>query len=643
MSSGGRSRPLVEILEQRQLLSNVFAVTNTLDDGSTGSLRWAIGQVNADTTDSTAIPDQIQFHIPTNDPGYNVATGVWTIAPTSALPTITQPVIVDGYTQMGATPNTIALGDNAVLTIQLDGTNAGADADGLLLTGGGSLVQGLSVTRFNDGIHLQGIGGDTIIGNFLGVAPSGTDAAGNTSKGLFIDDAPSSTVGGTALADRDLIASNGPGGDAESSSGDGIYADGSANLAVLGSYFGVDRTGSTRLGYSNIQIDLANSPLATIGGPGIEAGNVVSGTDGYGNCIDASDGNSPNVLIQGNFIGTDATGTKAIGGGGGATVFMGTILDNVIAGTSGGGLSLFSSSLVQGNFIGTDVTGTSPLGNLYGIYGLGGHNTIGGTGSSQGNVISSNSRSGILFTTMLAGFNVIQGNRIGTDVTGSVALGNGGDGITDFDEKGNTIGGPSAGEGNVISGNGGDGINLSDSSASNNLVEGNTIGVNSDGSSALPNAGDGVYLADSFNTIGGTTAGAGNVIAGNLGDGVTMLGQDVPGYNGSNLIVGNAIGTNAGSETPLGNGGDGILAYNSDNSIGGTTPARPTRWHSTASRGSLIEYGSAGNVILSNSIHDNVKLGIDLGSDGVTPILPEARTPGPTTSRIIRYCPWLLP
>ena len=181
-------------MERRWLLSNVFPVTNTLDDGSTGSLPWAIGQVNSDAADTTGNPDQITFAIPTSDAGFNAASGVWTIAPTTALPAIANPAVIDGYTQPGASPNTLADGDNAVLTIQLDGTNAGA-ADGLEVSGGNITVKGLSITHFGNGLHLVGPGDDSIAGNFVGVTPSG--AAGNQTTGILIDNSPFNTIGGS--------------------------------------------------------------------------------------------------------------------------------------------------------------------------------------------------------------------------------------------------------------------------------------------------------------------------------------------------------------------------------------------------------------------------------------------------------------
>ena len=114
---------------------------------------------------------------------FNIAgTGVHTIAPLPALPTITDPVIIDGYTQPGSAANTQAIdGDDAVLLIELNGANAG-DANGLTITAGNSTIRGLVINRFTgasgsagNAIALSGGGGNVIEGNFLG-----TDAPGTT-------------------------------------------------------------------------------------------------------------------------------------------------------------------------------------------------------------------------------------------------------------------------------------------------------------------------------------------------------------------------------------------------------------------------------------------------------------------------------
>ena len=131
--------------EARPAYAATFTVTNT-SDAAAGSLRQAILDANANLG-----IDTIAFNIPAaTDPGCNAGTGVCTFQPGSVLPTITDPVIIDGYTQAGASPNTNGpgLGSNAVLMIELDGTNAGAGADGLTITAGSSTVRGLVINRF---------------------------------------------------------------------------------------------------------------------------------------------------------------------------------------------------------------------------------------------------------------------------------------------------------------------------------------------------------------------------------------------------------------------------------------------------------------------------------------------------------------
>ncbi len=134
--------------------------------------------------------------------------------------------------------------------------------------------------------------------------------------------------------------------------------------------------------------------------------------------------------------------------------------------------------------------------------------TIGGSTSVAGNVISGNN-TGLIVSAFGATDNLIQGNLIGTDESGTNPLGNSYIGIDDLG-SGNTIGGTAVGEGNVIASNGSDGIALPNYSASGNLIERNEIGGDSTGTIALGNSGWGVklYSQSSGNTIGGTTAGA---------------------------------------------------------------------------------------------------------------------------------------
>src|SRR5262249_18718231 len=137
-----------------------------------------------------------------------------TIAPTSALPTITDPVMIDGYTQPGASANTLGLGTNAALRIELSGKSAAKGVDGLVIAAGGCTVRGLVIHGFQPAggaggaaIRLQGPGGNVIAGCFLGTDPTGKAAAGNY-RGVAVDGCPRNTIGGTTLAAVNLISGN---------------------------------------------------------------------------------------------------------------------------------------------------------------------------------------------------------------------------------------------------------------------------------------------------------------------------------------------------------------------------------------------------------------------------------------------------
>jgi hypothetical protein len=165
-----RSRQLqLETLEDRRLLAT-FPVENT-SDSDAGSLRWAIEQANQ--SPNVLEPDVIAFNIPTGDVGYDSTTGAFTIQPLSALPDIIDPVIIDGYSQLDASPNTQAVGDDAVLKIELDGSLAGS-ASGLVIAASSSTVRGLVINRFaGSGIDITG-DDNVIVGNFIGTNVTGT-------------------------------------------------------------------------------------------------------------------------------------------------------------------------------------------------------------------------------------------------------------------------------------------------------------------------------------------------------------------------------------------------------------------------------------------------------------------------------------
>jgi CSLREA domain-containing protein len=252
----------------------------------------------------------------------------------------------------------------------------------------------------------------------------------------------------------------------------------------------------------------------------------------------------------------------------------------------------------------------------------------GGASTVRGLVINRFKRQGIIL--LARGSYLIEGNYIGTDLTGTVARGNGEHGISLVREfvtnSNNTI------VRNVISGNVGHGIDVAHLDAGANLIQGNRIGTDVSGTAALGNTLDGIRIAAPNNIIGGTGAGAGNVISGNLGRGILLSGQ---GNGNGNILQGNFIGTQADGTSALGNGSDGVRIFDSaDNTIGGTAAAAGNTIAFNGGDGVLVGQAFndsrwSRNGILSNSIFSNVGLGIDLILDGVTPNDPGDPDPGP--------------
>jgi CSLREA domain-containing protein len=231
----------------------------------------------------------------------------------------------------------------------------------------------------------------------------------------------------------------------------------------------------------------------------------------------------------------------------------------------------------------------------------------------RGVVINNFNQNGILIT----GSNVIiEGNFIGTDAGGTNDQGNNQDGIR-ISGANNQVGGTLPAARNLISGNNSDGIEITGSGATGNLVQGNLIGTTASGSSGLANYGNGIQISSSAsnNTIGGTAAGAGNVISGNNSDGIEITGSGATG----NLVQGNLIGTTASGSSGLANTSDGIQIFNgaSNNTIGGTAAGAGNVIAFNGADGVFVHSGT-GNRIQRNSIFSNGGLGIDLGANGVT-------------------------
>ncbi len=386
--------------------------------------------------------------------------------------------------------------------------------------------------------------------------------------------------------------------------------------------------GTSQPGYAGtplIQLDGINISTSSIAGLHITAGN--STVRGLAITRFSDSGivlsNGDNNVIQSNYIGTNTTGTVSLGNTIGISITQsssnligGGLIGsgNLISGNASYGIQINNTATentVRGNLIGTDITGTTALGNNdSGIRVLGNNNTIGGTTTNRRNIISGNNNHGIFIAGNGSG-NMIQGNYIGTDITGTSPLGNTKPGIR-VSGNNNTIGGTSANQRNIISGNGDEGVLIR--SSNGNVVQGNYIGTDVTGTSAIPNNNPGIRVLGNNNTIGGTAANVKNIISGNRDEGIIISNSN------GNVIRGNYIGTDVTGTMPLSNS-LGILIDNSTNTlIGGTTP----------NAGNIIAYNSdvgidiigtitsTGNAVISNTIYANAGLGIDLNNDDVT-------------------------
>ena len=316
------------------LLAATITVTTTADSGA-GSLRQAILDSNA----SPGVVDTIAFNV--TGAGCAGAPVVCTIKPASALPNVADPVIIDGYTQPGSSPNTLAVGDDAVLLVELDGSLTGVNGIGLYVLANNTVIQGLIINRFDyTGIFIDGtgggtLGGHTIRGNFIGTDASGTLAAGSGIWGIFLR-APNSNIGGPNPGDRNVISANG----LNSSFGANIRLEGDfgalvSGVAVQGNYIGTNAGGTGSLG-GGAGVALFPGSEVAIGGPAAGEGNVISGNGGYGismsyDCVTFLENN----VIQGNRIGVDASGAPLGNAAGG--IYMGCLTrNNLIGGTASG-------------------------------------------------------------------------------------------------------------------------------------------------------------------------------------------------------------------------------------------------------------------------------------------------------------------
>ncbi len=434
---------------------------------------------------------------------------------------------IDGQTQTVFSGDTNPFGPEIVL----DGSAAGAGANGLTITSNNNQVFGLDVQNFSvSGISIRGGESNWIAGNYWGTDATGTQARGNGFFGVDVRNGAQSNIIGTNgdgnndAAEGNLISANGLRGIEMPNVGTNFNV-------VAGNFIGTDRTGTTALGNGSSGIAIGfGAQFNRVGtnGDGVadEAErNIISGNAAGVEIVNNNDLGTGHNIVAGNFIGTDVTGMTALGNAGSGILIrlgssfnqIGTNANGIADGAernviSGNNLGITVTDVgsdyntVAGNYIGTDATGTLAMGN--GEHGIliesgASHNLVGTNGDSVGdaaerNVISANGVDGVQIEGAGTDNNTIAGNFIGTDRTGTVALGNAHDGaLVKNGARGNRIGTngdgvADAAERNIISGNNGDGVGIGRGGATGNTVAGNYIGTNVTGTVTLGNRLDGV-------------------------------------------------------------------------------------------------------------------------------------------------------
>jgi hypothetical protein len=620
-----------EKLESRLALSGpTFVVTSNANAGD-GTLRTAI--LDAD-------------RVPVSTIDFNIKQGPSTIIVLDPLPPITSTVTIDGTSQpsYSGTP---------LVTVNGSGVASPGTGFAFVQNSSGSVIRGLAVTGFNSAAIMvagasnitiggaAGGQGNVISSNFQGIAISesggnndapsagtagitvegnfiGTDAAGKVAQpnvyGVFISAANNNTIGGSLVADRNIISGN---------TTAGIVIVGATGNTVAGNYIGANAAGSSALANgTGVEIN-GNATDNTVGGSTTAGRNLISGNTTAGIAISGI-GTAAN-LVAGNDIGLDFTGQTSLANGIGIVISGGTTTTiggttagagNVISGNLTTGIALSGGSvngtLIEGNEIGTDPTGARDIANSTGVAISGGAsgNSIGGTTPAARNLISGNTTAGITIADAGSSANLIIGDFVGTDASGQKALANG-IGVLSSGGTATTIGGTNAGAGNVISGNTTAGVELSSTAASGTLIVGNEIGTNPSGTAAVvrfdqldlvaarQNAGIAIIGAQA-STIGGTTVQAGNLISGNY---VGMLLASTTTSGSPNLVLGNLIGTDASGQNSVDNVVGVYINGGSGNQVGGTISGAANVISGNRSVGvEIYGAGSTANLIQGNII-----------------------------------------
>ncbi|MCA0270169.1 MAG: T9SS type A sorting domain-containing protein [Bacteroidetes bacterium] len=534
--------------------------------------------------------------------------------------------VIEGNTFGLNRDGTSAIGDGIVQAVNLNIGSGGPS--------NGNRVGGISPSQYNvfgrfgsanSGLAGRGvlIGSDSnyVAGNYFGLDPTGLEARSGYGPGINLYlTATANRIGDPAAPN---VLGNTTGIAVAGSSGSGLPA---RNNVIEGNTVGFLADHRTAVpGFA---------PPFTASGISLSAfdGGTLTGTTVRGNTVAAfpvgirvsGDGVSA-TLVESNAVGTNRERDEArpnttgiLVEGGSATI----IRDNTVSGNTSAGIAVQRGSfqaapvgvVIEGNRIGTDGSGTLALPNGYGVTVSGGAGSvlIGGRTAVAANTISGNRFAGIHITSGSVGGNRIEGNRIGLNAIGMAALPNQNAGVLLASARSNVVGGVDAGVRNVISGNLRGGVMITGSAATGNLVSGNWIGLSGDGTSAIGNGQYAIQLVEApDNIIGGAGLIAANTISGNSGG---LYIQQSP----RTIVFGNRFGVGGTGAGRIPNGGAAVTVFQSnDTQIGALTASEGNRFafHLTSPAVQVLQ--STGVAILSNTFDRN-GMGIDLGGDGPT-------------------------
>ncbi len=568
-----------------------------------------------------------------------------TITPTSApLPAITAPVTIDGYSQVGASvsgPSEVNTDVNNAV-IQINGNNLGAGTpgvgfDGLDIEASNCVIDGLIVTGFSGvGISISGAGsqGNWVWGDFIGAQPDpingryfeSSEAAlpglSNAFAGIEITSS-NNRIGGNTPGLFNVIANNGYNAAGNSVGGVGLLTVGQGGTGNL-----IQGNGIFNNAAQGVLLESSNNTLGEALGGG---GNSIAGNGSDGVLITGGPDVQGNGLL-GNFIGTmfgTVDNTITLGQTADPNHGNGVLIDNSLKNYIGSTLTASKNIIGANDLDGVSIIGAAAFGNSLlndwigfnivngleaflpnqnGVYITAPGTQIGDGVNGVGNVIDNNRLNGILLSGANTSGTVIADNIIGLNPGGGSAFPNSFDGVYLNNAPNVTIGGIVATARNTISSNN-NGIYVSGPGSTGELIEGNFLGTATDGVTDLGNAVNGVVLDNApNNAIGGSVAGAANVISGN-NRGVVITGAGAT----RNEVQGDFIGTDLSAKVNIHNEIDGILvtAGASNNLIGGTVAGAGNTIFNNAGAGVNLDSGT-GNSVLGNGIDNNSMLGISL-------------------------------